>query len=317
MRTLVGFLLSSVLLFTLWSCRVTIPQTAEDVNGFDDILAFLAETTETAVEGITIHAYGSLDEEPLVLHDEQIAATIKLFEDANCTLTPYVEEEHKVYYGSSHEMQFHLEEDAVVTLKWHDVDLYISREELNAEGKWTYSLYDIVSDDPHFLENFTSYVDSLWYEAYAIPEGESRTISDLLGAEIGDAHEIVLYGDFDGDSDTEIRLYVWTDQHPELLTALTTLTVRQNTGEAEADRDTYGQIHVGFHLGEKDYRFSKDHLTKNYTMIGDSIGLCPSGIVGYQIVEDEPGTFATWLKTWMEENKDTDGVKIVRWGKKK
>lgn len=86
MRHLVGIILSIALLFTLCSCRVTIPQTAEDVDSFDDVLAFLAETTETEVQGITLDVVAvTFKEEPVVLSDADTNTLLTLLTEMDFT----------------------------------------------------------------------------------------------------------------------------------------------------------------------------------------------------------------------------------------
>ena len=172
-----------------------------------------------------------------------------------------------------------------------------------------------VSDDPADTQAFLAAVQQIWYDTYAIPEGETRTTEELLGEKILDARQVILRYDPDSDNDrNEIRLYVNTADHPELFRALTGLTVEQYTIPAADIEAKYPTFEVVFHIGEEDYRFVKHFPTDEFTLCHTKVsGICPDGSVGYRVQEDVPGTFALWLEEWIFTHREDSGVKTARW----
>lgn len=171
MRHFIGFVLSVALLLSLCSCRVTIPQTVEDVDSFDDVLAFLAETTETAVEGITLDVIAvTFKEEPVVLSDADTNTLLTLLTEMDFTWEGY--EPLEQYGAYSYALQIHLPEDKVVSLFVKEDYIHCCRQEKNAEGKWTDVPYRLVPTDTADTKAIYDMVVPLWQEVYGDHGGE-------------------------------------------------------------------------------------------------------------------------------------------------
>ncbi len=287
------------------SDRLTaVPQTVEEINTFDEVLAFMSGQTETEVTAVQVQAEnGHVPTEPVSLSGKDAEALLKLMETTPMTAERY--EPIPVYSAVSYSVICTLENGETVTLYPKKDALSFTRAELNEEEKWHYPAYRLLYEDPAAAGKIDAAVRQLWSDAFAIPEGETCTVAQMLGDEILDARQVILRASYDGDSDTEIRLYVDTANHPELLDTLTGLALEQT----EMERDKTSYVSVAFHTGEEDYRFGEHILTDMFFMHGERIEIG----VGTEIAYCPAEPFAGWLKDWIYTHKDDDGVKIVRW----
>ncbi len=309
MKKILFVLLLSVFLA---GCGQKIPQTAEDVRDFGDMLAYLGDTTETEVTGISLDIGSAVRvPDPMAVSDEDRDRLLAMLEDMRFTTERNTLYE---YGGFSYVAEIHLADGNTVSFAADTEYLTINKEIRNPEGKWEYAEYRLFPDDPTDTQAFLTAVQQIWYDTYTIPAGETRTIAELLGEEILDARQVLLRCDFDGNGDTEIRLYVNTADHPELFQTLTGLTVEQYTIPAADIEAKYPTFEVVFHIGEKDYRFGKHFPTDEFTLCHTKVsGICPDGSVGYRVKEDTEGAFALWLEEWIFTHREDEGVKIARW----
>ncbi len=281
-----------------------VPQTAEEVDTFADVLAFISGQTDVDVTKVQVQAESvNALTVPVLLSDEEAGALLSLMETPTITAEQY--EPLPVYGGHWYSVICTLENGETVTLHPKEDALTFTRAELNEEGKWHYPAYRLVFEDSAVPETIYTTVRQLWTDAYSIPSGETRTMAQMLGEEILGARQVILRASYDGDSDTEIRLYVDTVKHPELFDALTGLVLEQT----EMERDKTSYVSVAFHMGEEDYQFGKHLLVDEFTMRGERIEISVG--TGLAYCPTEP--FAGWLKDWIYSHKDDDGVKIVRW----
>ena len=294
-------------LLTLAGCSgdsTAVPQTAEEVDSLADVLSFISGRKDVDVTDVQVQAESVIDlTEPVLLSEEDAGALLSLMETPAITAEQY--EPLPVYGGHWYSVICTLENGETVTLHPKKDALTFTRAELNEEGKWHYPTYRILFEESDVPEAIYTAVRQFWSDAYSIPAGETRTMAQMLGEEILGARQVILRASYEGDSDTEIRLYVDTAKHPDLLDALTGLTIEQT--EIERDRNSY--VSVAFHMGEEDYQFGKHLLENEFTMRGERIEISVG--TGFAYCPTEP--FAGWLKDWIYSHKDDDGVKIVRW----
>lgn len=165
LRNITGFVLSILLLATFCSCAKTIPETAADVDCFEDVLAFLGETTETEVEGITLDVVAAtFKEDPLTLSAEDTNTLLTQLTEMDFTWESY---EPLEQYGSySYELQLHLPGDVVVSLSVEEDCIHACRQEKNAEGKWTDVPYRLVPADTADTKAIYDMVVPLWHDTY-------------------------------------------------------------------------------------------------------------------------------------------------------
>ncbi len=281
-----------------------VPQTVEEVDTFADVLAFMSGQTEVDVKEVQVQAESVIAlTEPVLLSEEDAEGLLSLMETTPMTAEMY--EPIPVYGGSWYSVICTLENGETVTLHPKEDALTFTRAELNEEEKWHYPAYRLVYEDSGVPEQMEAAVRQLWTDAYSIPAGETRTMAQMLGEEILGARQVILRASYDGDSDTEIRVYVDTAKHPDLLDALTGLVLEQT----EMERDKTSYVSVAFHMGEEDYQFGEHFLTDEFTMRGERIEISVG--TGLAYCPAEP--FSGWLKDWIYSHKDDDGVKIACW----
>ncbi len=305
MKRRILMLIFCLLMLNGCSDRLTaVPKTPEEINTFDEVLAFMSGQTETKVTAVQVQAEnGHVPTEPVSLSGKDAKVLLELMETTPMTAEQY--DPLAVYGTVSYSVICTLENGETVTLYPKEDALSFTRAELNEEDKWHYPTYRLLYEEAGVPEAIYTVVRQFWSDAYSIPAGETRTMAQMLGEEILSARQVILRASYDGDSDTEIRLYVDTAKHPDLLDALTGLTIEQT--EIERDRNSY--VSVAFHIGEEDYQFGKHFLTDEFIMRGERIEISVG--TGLAYCPKEP--FAEWLKDWIYSHRDDDGVKIVRW----
>lgn len=308
-------LFALILTVFLSGCGQKIPQTGEDVRNLGDMLAYLGDTTETEVTGVSMDISSAVRvPDPMAVSEEDRDRLLAMLEDMRFTTERNTLYE---YGGFAYAVQLHLTDGNTVSFAADTEYLTINKEIRNPEGKWEYAEYRLFPDDPADTQAFLTAVQQIWYDAYAIPAGETRTTAELLGEEILDARQVILRYDPDDDNDrNEIRLYVNTADHPELFRALSGLTVEQYTIPAADIEAEYPTFEIVFHIGEEDYRFGKHFPTDEFTLCHNRVGgiyPVPGGSVGYRVLEDVPGAFALWLEEWIFTHREDEGVKIARW----
>lgn len=287
-----------------------VPLTPEEVTTFVNVLAFMSGQAGVSVTDVHVQA------ESVVVPTESVSVSA---EDAARLLsmvetTPFVFEQYEpipVYGACSYAMICTLENGETVTLYPDENALEFVRQEYGEDGVWSTVHYRLIPADPAISEDVYTSVRQLWTDAYSIPAGETRTVAQILGDEVLSARQIILRMSLDGDADTEIRLYVDTDAHPELFDALTGLTLEQSGVE----RGEIPYLTAAFHTGEDDYRFGKHILTKRFTVRGERVEIGVGTDIAYRMVpaDGESGTFTDWLEEWIYAHKDEEGIKIVRW----
>ena len=304
-------LLTALLLLNGGGCTAenAVPLTPEEVDTFADALAFMSGQGETEVTGVQIQAESTvMPTEAIPVSAEDAKRLLSLVETV-----PFVFEQYDpvpVYGACSYAMICTLENGGTVTLYSEEDALTFSREEFGEDGKWRYVPYRLVPGDSAVAEEFGSIVRQLWRAPYAIPDGETRTVAQILGDEVYSARQIILRVSLDGDADTEIRLYVDTAAHPELSDALTGLTLEQSDVKRGVP-----YITAAFHIGEEDYRYGDHILTKQFVVRGERVDIGVGTDIAYRMVpaDGESGTFTDWLTDWIYAHRDDEGVKIVRW----
>ena len=285
-----------------------VPQTEEEVDTFDEVLAFISGQTDVEVTDVQVLLESDAEPtEPVSLSKEDSGALLALMET-----TPFVLEEYEpepLYGVMWHYILCTLENgETVMIYPAHDA-LSFTRTEQNEEGKWQKVSYRLLYENPDVSREIFSSVLHHWNDIYSIPEGETRTVAQILGDEVFDARQIILRMSLDGNYDTEIRLYIDTEAHPELLDVLTGLKLDQK--DVERGRNPY--MTIGFHIGEEDYRYGDHILPNSFTVYGECLDIAGNIMDDYRMYPVDNGFFTDWLVEWVYAHRDDDGVKIVRW----
>lgn len=285
-----------------------VPQTAEDVDTFAEALAFMSGQTDIDVTDIQV-LLDSVAEptEPVSLSKEDSADLLALMETTPVVLEKY--EPEPLYGIMWHYIICTLENGETVMLYPGADGLTFTRSEQNEEGKWQDVSYRLLYENSDVPREILSSTMRHWNDVYRIPEGETRTVAQMLGDEILDARQIILRMSLDGNYDTEIRLYVDTDSHPDLLDVLAGLRLDQK--DVERGKNPYATI--AFHIGEEDYQYGEHILTNSLTIHGESLDIAGNIMSDYRMYPVDNGFFTDWLEEWIYTHKDDDGVKIVRW----
>ena len=284
-----------------------VPQTAEEIDTFADVLAFVSGQTDVDVTEVQVQAESSvMPTETVPLSDEDAADLLAWMDAAPVTAELY--DSLAVYGGVSYSVICTLENGETVTLYPKEDALTFTRAELNGEEKWHYPPYRLLYEDSGAAERICTAVRQFWNDAYSIPAGETRTAAQILGDDILDARQLILRLSLDGKSGTEIRLYVDTAAHPDLFDAVTGLTLEQ----AEVEKgEPY--IEIFPHTGDEDYRFGKHLLKHCLTIRGERLKIDVGTDISYRMVTSDGSSFTDWLVDWVHAHRDDDGVKIARW----
>lgn len=138
-----------------------IPQTAEDIDTFDEVLAFVSGQTDVDVTEVQVlKESDTTDEEPVTLSAEDAAAIRTLLESAPAETEAY--EPVPVYGGSWYSVIFTLETGGTVTLYPDEDMLTFTRAELNEEERWYYPSYCLTYEDTSLPEQVYDFVSEKW-----------------------------------------------------------------------------------------------------------------------------------------------------------
>ena len=304
-------LLSVVCLLTGCGTGDGIPQTAEEVDNFSEALAFVSGSAANVTE-VRLEVVSDAPKESLSVSEEDRAYLLGFLKDAAFAFEQY--EPVRIYGGVSYAVVCTLADGEEVSLYPEEDGVEFVREEYGEDEKWHYVSYRLVPEESAVSERFYSAVKQIWNDAYTIPKGELRTVAQMLGDSVLSARQVILRCSLDGESGTEIRLYVDTADHPELFDALTGLTIEQTDPSKRAgDEEAY--FYIAFHIGEEDYKFGDYVLTEWFAIRDDRIDIGVGTDISYRIAaqDGETESFAVWLEEWIYAHKDDDGVKVVRW----
>lgn len=151
---------------TLTGCSgdsTAVPQTAEEVGSFDEVLAFLSGQTEVDVTEVQVRKESEISPtEPVSLSEEDAGTLLSLLETPPLTLELY--EPVPVYGGSWYSVICTLENGETVTLYPKEDALTCTRAELNEEGRWYYPTYRLFYEDAEIPEQIYTFVTQHWME---------------------------------------------------------------------------------------------------------------------------------------------------------
>lgn len=153
-------LLTAVLavLVLLTSCGVSIPETAEDVRDFEDLLAFMTGNPENTVTGVTLTVESAISVgEPVPLSESDASRLLALLTGHELTVERY-EPEH-IYGGSWYTVTFLLADGGSVNLYPERENLMVFRRELNKEQRWYDASYRL---DTAVSREFYETIGELW-----------------------------------------------------------------------------------------------------------------------------------------------------------
>lgn len=280
----------------------------DEVSTFIDALAFMSGQTDVDVIGVQIQAIShAVPTEPITLSQENAETLLGMLDAITFRFMQY--EPPSIYGATSYTMICKLGNGDTVTMCPDGNVLEFVRREQDSSGVWQTVYYCLTPEDIASADKVYHAVRQLWHDAYSIPEGETRTVRQILGDEILEARQIILRLSLDGDTDTEIRLYVDTEVHRDLLDVLTGLILEQR--EMERGKNPWAEI--AFHMGEEDYRYGEHVLTKYLNIGGECLKIGAGTDISYRMIMPDGSSFTDWLTEWVYSHKDQEGIKIVRW----
>ena len=280
----------------------------DEVSTFIDALAFMSGQTDVDVIGVQIQAIShAVPTEPITLSQENAETLLGMLDAITFRFMQY--EPPSIYGATSYTMICKLGNGDTVTMCPDGNVLEFVRREQDSSGVWQTVYYCLTPEDIASADKVYHAVRQLWHDAYSIPEGETRTVRQILGDEILEARQIILRLSLDGDTDTEIRLYVDTEVHRDLLDVLTGLILEQR--EMERGKNPWAEI--AFHMGEEDYRYGEHVLTKYLHIGGECLKIGAGTDISYRMIMPDGSSFTDWLTEWVYSHKDQEGIKIVRW----
>jgi len=154
-------LLLTLGLLTGCGTEKTVPQTAGEIETFDEVLAFVSGRTETEVTGVQVlKESDTTAAEPVALSAEDADAIRILLGSTPVSAEAY--EPVPVYGGSWYSVIFTLETGGTVTLYPDEETLTFTRAELNEEERWHYPTYRLLYEDAGVPERIYAFAEQKW-----------------------------------------------------------------------------------------------------------------------------------------------------------
>ncbi|MBQ2726040.1 MAG: hypothetical protein IJF78_10070 [Clostridia bacterium] len=145
-------------LVLLTSCGASVPETAEDVRDFEDLLAFMTGNPENTVTAMTLTVESAVSvDEPVTLSESDASRLLALLTGHELTVERY-EPEH-IYGGSWYTVTFLLADGGSVNLYPERKNLMVFRRELNEEQRWYDASYRL---DTAVSREFYETIGELW-----------------------------------------------------------------------------------------------------------------------------------------------------------
>ena len=159
MRKMSGILLT---LLVLTGCGRGIPQTAADVQDFGDVLAFLGDTAETEITGVSLDiSSDTRTPDPMRLSEADTTELLGMLEEMQFTA-----EKNTLYRygGSCYVILFHLSGGETVYIAAEAEYLTVWKDMKNAEGKWETVEYRLLPGDTADTLAVLDIVGQIWDE---------------------------------------------------------------------------------------------------------------------------------------------------------
>ena len=159
MRKISGILLA---LLVLTGCGREIPMTAADVRNFGDVLAFLGDTAETEITGVSLDiSSDTRAPDPMQLSEGDTAELLGMLEEMQFTA-----EKNTLYRygGTDYVLQFHLSGGETVYIAAEAEYLTGWKEMQNTKGKWETVEYRLLPEDPADTQAVLEAVLQIWDE---------------------------------------------------------------------------------------------------------------------------------------------------------
>ena len=138
-----------------------VPQTAEEVDTFDEVLAFVSGQTEVDVTAVQVlKESDTTAADPVTLSGTETKDLMSLLEAVPFRAEAY--EPVPVYGGSWYSVIFTLEAGGTVTLYPDKDTLTFPRAELNEEERWHYPMYRLLYEDAGIPEQIYSFAEQKW-----------------------------------------------------------------------------------------------------------------------------------------------------------
>ncbi|MBQ2277340.1 MAG: hypothetical protein II333_02115 [Clostridia bacterium] len=154
-------LLLALGLLTGCGAEKSVPQTAEEIDTFGEVLMFVSGQTEADVTSVQVlKESDSIAAEPIALSDEETKAILALLESAPAAVEAY--EPVPVYGGSWYSVIFSLESGGTVTLYPEEDMLTFTRAERNEEEQWYYPAYRLLYEETDVPERIYAFAAEKW-----------------------------------------------------------------------------------------------------------------------------------------------------------
>ncbi len=196
--------------------KTTEPETAEEGYSFAELLFYFTGQEEQPT--IQVHRY----------MDTEAVSPAEAYADKLLSLAQaqtYTWQKGDMYYGNGDTIVW-ADNTGSPLLGWNFIgdrwQYYDAAEKTN---------WHIIPGDTELYHEMTALVTESWEDAHLIPDGETRTLTEMLGADILDARQIKLSWQEDGETRT---LYIDTTAEPDVLSSLASLTL-SSAPVAEAD----------------------------------------------------------------------------------
>lgn len=138
-----------------------VPQTAEEIDTFDEVLAFVSGQTDVDVTAVQVlKESDTTDADPVTLSDEEAEVILALLEATPAAVEAY--EPVPVYGGSWYSVIFTLESGGTVTLYPEEDMLTFTRAERNEEERWHYPMYCLMYEDTSVPEQIYAFAAEKW-----------------------------------------------------------------------------------------------------------------------------------------------------------
>ncbi|MBQ8185617.1 MAG: hypothetical protein IJ037_01960 [Clostridia bacterium] len=151
-------LLFLALAVLLVSCGSTVPDDADDIRSFDDLLAFMSGNPENTVTDVILNVESTIsDATPVTLSDTDTFRLVSMLTETDLTAERY-EPEH-IYGGSWYTITFTLSNNSTVVLYPDKQQLMVFRRELNEDQRWYSAPYRLNTDA---YPDFYTAVGEIW-----------------------------------------------------------------------------------------------------------------------------------------------------------
>jgi hypothetical protein len=154
-------LLLALGLLTGCGAEKSVPQTAEEIDTFGEVLMFVSGQAKVGLTSVRVlKESDSIEADPVLLSDEETEAILTLLESAPAAVEAY--EPVPVYGGSWYSVIFSLESGGTVTLYPEEDMLTFTRAERNEEEQWYYPVYRLLFEETDVPERIYAFAAEKW-----------------------------------------------------------------------------------------------------------------------------------------------------------